>query len=150
MKHSQQPYCRHCALRPYTAAPLPYVHCVTLPPCPALLHTQPPPSDDEDSDEDSESEIDSDGSSSSSGSSDDGDDDSSTTTSGSDSESESESDGQEEEEGNMKESLEHYQQARREVLAAQQTLLTNGGCLLRSKVRVCCWCVGVVGVTTVQ
>lgn len=33
----------------------------------------------------------------------------------------------------MKESLEHYQEARREVLAAQQSLLTHNGCLLRSK-----------------
>lgn len=32
-----------------------------------------------------------------------------------------------------KESLEHYQQARKEVLASQQSLMTNGGCLLRSK-----------------
>lgn len=87
--------------------------------------TQPPPPGDseEEEEEDSEAETDADSS----------DSDADSSSSG----SESGPDAEEGEEAGAaaaaKESLEHYQEARKEVLATQQSLLTNGGCLLRSK-----------------
>lgn len=106
---------------------LSYRRCALQPP--------PPGYEEDESDEAEDSDDSSDGSDSSSS---DGSDDSSSDSSEEQASSDS---GGESAEGDKdaaaaaaaKESLEHYAEARKEVLASQSRLMSNGGCMLRSK-----------------
>jgi hypothetical protein len=96
----------------------------------------PPPGYDEDASEDDEDDSAADDDSSDAASSDDSDDAASSDDASSSEDDDSLDDDSSDDEAAAaaaKESLEHYAEARKEVLASQQELMSNGGNLLRSK-----------------